>query len=296
MGPKKETGLPADPGNFTTPPGLFLRGVPSYLPRPVFLLLFDVGECPTCKNRTSKRRFLLTLRYDLRQDGGMAKVRTEHKETLLAMGKWPEFVLHRDELKAGGVSSMEANRLAVLKFLGEAAALTASEDRIGRVSRKAVEKPLKARDSGERKRDSSLFSIEVAGVPPASEGEIPLKSFGGKEASGSEIVLWVIRNLEVAEVKESDCPDPAAWAYLRQCKESPLFKQNFMLQVGLKSLLRIEGEGDGVDASGLRLSETITKLLGFHDLRGSSAVAEREAHALEVAGSTPAPATNLGGV
>ena len=223
----------------------------------------------------------------------MAKVRTEHKDKLLAMGKWPEFVLYRDEMKANGVKSIEANRLAVLKFLGVEAAENAGERRVPHPTKKpvvvfAVEKPREVLPAV-----VSPAPREEDGVEPPLSAEIPLSEFGGREASGSEIVLWVIRHLDVADVKLEQCPDPAAWTYLKTCRDSAMFRQNFMLQVGLKSLLRIEGDDGAGDISGERLDETIAKLLSFRgDLRGSSSE-ERRAHAPEAVGSTPAPAITV---
>lgn len=257
-----------------------------------------------------KSKISLALRQGFFNNGVMAKVCTEHKKRLLAMGKWPEFVLFRDELKANGVKPAESNRLAVLKFLGEEAASHPGEDRICRKGVAAkpvvipaavgVDVPVEVSEDVGGPSPAvcapapKLDSTPAAFSPPSMAGEVP-EDVSGREASGAEIVMWVVRNLDVQGVRAEDCPDPAAWTYLKQCRDSAIFRQNFMLQVGLKSLLRIEGEGIGEDVTGARLSETIDKLLSFQ-LRGNSAVEECRAHASVVAGSTPAPATISGGV
>lgn len=226
----------------------------------------------------------------------MAKVRTEHKEKLLVMGKWGEFVVRRDELKAQGVKAGEANRIAVLEFLGEEAAKSAGEGRDRNPTiRKSMRKVGGAGAVDTAAQDTTPVvvtpSAQNAAPAPPSPPAVPLDEFGGSEASGEEIIMWVIRHLDVATVTPADCPDPAAWSYLQQCRSSALFRQNFMLQVGLRSLLKKEGDGSGDDVISVRLDETIDKLL---QLRGTVSATERP-HSPFQAGSTPAPATTIEG-
>lgn len=206
----------------------------------------------------------------------MAKVRTEHKETLLAQGKWAEFVVRRDELKAEGVKASEANRLAVLEFLGEEAAEIAGENRSRSSSLK-------------RQKPAGKEAVVNDTAPAASPLGLLSSEIADRIASGPEIIMWIVRNMELESVKASDCPDPAAWTFLNQCRSNALFKQNFLLQVGFRHLLKQEGSGGQEDLAGIRVEETIDKLL---ELRGISVV-EGRVHCPVAAGSILAPATNL---
>jgi hypothetical protein len=220
----------------------------------------------------------------------MAKVRTEHKETLLAQGKWAEFVVRRDELKAEGMKASEANRLAVLEFLGEEAAEIAGENR-SRSSSLKRQKPAGAVVSSPQRNKTTTSPVKESVVNDTAPAASPLgllsSEIADRIASGPEIIMWIVRNMELESVKASDCPDPAAWTFLNQCRSNALFKQNFLLQVGFRHLLKQEGSGGQEDLAGIRVEETIDKLL---ELRGIS-VAEDRVHCPVAAGSIPAPAT-----
>lgn len=230
----------------------------------------------------------------------MAKVCTEHKERLIAMGKWPEFVLFRDEMKANGVKSAEANRLAVLKFLGEESASHAGEYRARSIPRRArisspaavVEDPVQVSSPVLPPSPAGQDSTAAAFVAPVVAGE-------GKEADillkgiSSSVLVWVARQLSgMPEVRNDPCPDPMAVTLLNLCKTSAMFQQNFLLNI--VKFAKPGGDEEEKDAGEARVSETIDKLLS--SLRGSSVAEEYRAHAPVVAGSTPAPATISGGV
>ena len=189
----------------------------------------------------------------------MSKVLTDHKKVLLSMGKWGDFVLRRDELKASGVNSAEANRVAVREFLGEEASKCAGETR-RRIPKPAVVKAVRV-----------LSTIDTIGKVGRSFGvldpvvaSLPEPDVEGREAGGQEIVMWVLRELgKDSEPDKRTCPDPAAWSLYKQCQDSALFKQNFMLQLGVKSLLRIEGAQDTGEVDGVKQIDTIDQLLLF---------------------------------
>ncbi len=78
----------------------------------------------------------------------MAKVKAEYKKTLMEAGTWPEFCFYRSEqIDDMGLSPIEANKKAVLKFLGKEAAEDASESA-------GVEETPKREEGRGRLRDS----------------------------------------------------------------------------------------------------------------------------------------------
>lgn len=235
----------------------------------------------------------------------MAKVRTEHKEKLLASGKWPDFVLYRDELTREGVKGAEANRLAVLKFLGEEAAANPGESTSskrykspGQVSRRPPAKgvemggppPAAVPDTGPvvGKVQDSPPGDAVSPSPPVMAGDVL------QDGLDTKAMLWVVRQLSgMPGVQGDPCPDPAAQTFLNTCRESAVFKQNFMLKYADK-IVRFDRDGDAVADNALeRVHDAIGKLLSIS--RGSMKGDMRESHNLDVAGSSPAPATIPGG-
>jgi hypothetical protein len=142
----------------------------------------------------------------------MAKVRTEHKAALMASGQWPEFVRYRDGLKSQGVASCDANRQAVSKFLA--------------VRQDTIE----VQPVGLGAESSQIIKVDPSDkIPPGLPGTqaASLSDFAGREASEVDIIRWVARNMDVVDVRPSDCPDAAAWSLLNQCRMNAMFRAEF---------------------------------------------------------------------
>jgi hypothetical protein len=172
----------------------------------------------------------------------MLKVRDDHKAALMESGKWPDFVLFCDELKAQGVKPCEANRQAVEQFLGPD------------VFRK------------EKKADSpkeTPSSLPTSNIPDVVKSAL-LSDFEGREASEVEIIRWVARYMDIADVTPEMCPDPAAWSLLNACRRNPVFAVEFWRSVYTKiipSRSQLEGKmGDGLMDGKVQV-EIIDKIL-----------------------------------
>ncbi len=182
----------------------------------------------------------------------MSRVREEHKARLLAEGKWPDFVLYRDKLKADGTANAKANTLAVLQFLGDDTAAP-----------KAAKPPKKAPAllppspvTGSVSPVRSSHTVPVGGGGPSSLADpttmAVMADFEGKSASAVESILWVADHLRIVDVKPSDCPSKSAWSMLVECRINPLFcHSTFWQALYAKTIPSRSQLDDRPDAAGL---------------------------------------------
>ena len=173
----------------------------------------------------------------------MAKVKAEYKKTLMEDGRWPEFCFYRSEqIDDMGLSPTEANKKAVLKFLGKEAAEDASEstgveetpkekkeegDYATRQIRlnKEAERIKRVADKEQAKSNEDpavIFSV------PAPPPPVKLKAFKNKPPAGEiENISWVADMMRVVDVSPRGCPSLRAWNLLCECRDSRQFRHNF---------------------------------------------------------------------
>lgn len=112
-----------------------------------------------------------------------------------------------------------------------------------------------------------------------------------KSCSVVRSIQWVARNLENPKVQMIDAPSAEAWGMLTSYRINPLRKAEFWDSVFVKlipSRAQLdERPDDHVDGEGI--IKTCERLIR---LRDGAIMAARQTHSLEVAGSSPAPATN----
>jgi hypothetical protein len=71
----------------------------------------------------------------------------------------------------------------------------------------------------------ALGELLPSGQAPLPPMPPELASRRGTEA---DVVRWVARNLDNPEPDAATCPDGSAWAILRQCRENPAFRLEFI--------------------------------------------------------------------
>jgi hypothetical protein len=232
----------------------------------------------------------------------MAKLRDELKAKLIDAGVWGEFVAYRGELVAGGMAPADALRAAVGKFIADAPEAVAQprpgqrrskakakakrsevmdgsrgQDRVGEdgvvggVRAGAALAEVAAGSGGEAvaargdREGCDVASVRVGvtgGLGAAPLAGCCLEDFGGRTASEVEIIRWVARNMEVADPRLSECPDPTAWALLSHCRRSLMAAGEFWKQTYTKLLpsrAQLEQVEDDADDSGVTL-ETLEKI------------------------------------
>lgn len=231
----------------------------------------------------------------------MAKVRDEHKQTLMASGQWADFVAFREELAARGEKPCDANRKAVEKFLGEQAV----EKPRKRVSSKEtpprpVEGPLEETPpcpSGlHPELEAGLAALDYIGGPMPPAIPVPFSAFANKPACTElENVLWVMDNVRRTKANPEECPSARAWGLLCSCRESPLFYSNFVKDHYGKAVVKQTSDAatGGDDFDGAVQVELIDEILAVGERSRGGEAASRRVHGPEDAGSSPAPATNL---
>jgi hypothetical protein len=193
----------------------------------------------------------------------MTKIKPEHKDRMMRIGVWPQFWAELVASIADGEPDKVAKRRLIAKYLGI---------RCGRPKAVLVDLPA---DGG--------TDIEFGSETPArreaklerekEEAQLKMKclsAFEGREASEVEIIRWVVRNMDVKDVGVKDCPDPAAWTFLKECRASANFRQTFLAQVWAKILpARVSTNGDEgknvVDGS-----DTISMIEKIQALRGGA--------------------------
>jgi len=214
----------------------------------------------------------------------MAKVRDEHKAQLIAAGKWPDFVLFKDNCRLSGMSPSRANKDAIQAYLGdEAAALYGF--------------------NGARKKDKIPSPPPTPPVPelPAGavggdllNGSLSTPDYSGRQASPMEWVLWVARKVAPMTAPLDDCPDQGAMNLLVAVRSSPAFAVEFWRTFISKAITKDSGpEPEEVDGTVLR--GTIDRILklaesAVEQSRGGQ-VGKAPDSCSGIAGSSPAPAT-----
>jgi hypothetical protein len=232
----------------------------------------------------------------------MAKVLDVHKASLLAAGKWPDLLHAKDDLLKSGWKPITATRQVIRQFLGEEAAAMygAPPKPRGRPKNPPKEKPPSAPcDVALIGRKVPLPAPKPEFLPPAN----PLPTFtsldeiGGRKAAPSEWPVWVARKLAFPLGPIDDCPDEGAYATLLAVRSSPALAFEFWkIQLGKWSALKDAGPDKSV-VDGTVQMDTIDAILevgraAMERTRGDAAAACGSLVRPEVAGSTPAPATN----
>jgi len=199
----------------------------------------------------------------------MAKCNPKHKDKLMQLMQWAEFVAYRDELIVEHeMTSTKANKAAVVKFLGAAAGETAGVPKKVVVVPKttstddSVDAGQAAVDAGEKRppnKDGSVIS-SIPG-PPAPAA---MSAFAHKPPV-SEIVniIWVCDHMRVVNLDPRQCPSLRAWNLMCECREDPYFRRTFWKDqygktVPAKNTLD-DGTGNG-KADGALTMDLITKV------------------------------------
>jgi hypothetical protein len=200
----------------------------------------------------------------------MPRLKQKHKDALVKQGDWADFVVYRDELKTSGASAAEAQKAALVKFLGEEVVKPAPTDR-GRRSMKmpksllSPKHPEQAPKLAGDKEGVNENKDMIYGVP----GHLmPVRkdAFDGKP-DVSEIVniTWVCDNMQTVDVSVADCPSLRAWNLLSECRRSEGFrmafwKDHYSKTVPAKSSLKDDDHGSDIDGTPtLKLIEKIQK-------------------------------------
>lgn len=146
----------------------------------------------------------------------MPRVPADVKQRLKDEGQWESYWQRYNELKATMKPGM-ARRQAVMEF-------TSNNGEGGEGSFVSSESPEQSTAENSNPGLGSLPS------PPASSNPSDMAmlcDFGGKRASEPEIIRWVARHMEVADVQPIDAPDPIAWGLLLHCRQYPTAKADF---------------------------------------------------------------------
>lgn len=115
------------------------------------------------------------------------RISETQKDELKNAGLWDEFLTLRDDLRDDGLPPSQATEQAL----------------------------------------SRLLPTEHHGSGNCSLAPAPNAAFGDRRASEAEVVRWVARNMEVADVAPENAPDPTAWGLLLHCRSSPAAKADF---------------------------------------------------------------------
>ena len=193
--------------------------------------------------------------------GGMSCANPELRGELERRGLWRDFMRLRDDAKARGVSPAAARKAAVEAVAPDLAGMVSVAP--GRPKRGASEGKAErqAKVLELRKRDAEKAEKAEAGKEAGAEGAEPVparkrapryEDFVGKRAGWGETVDWVVAALgfDEADVDLGTAPDAKAISYYRACRESPSFKQDFMIRIGAARLpKKIEEDGKGGEES-----------------------------------------------
>lgn len=193
----------------------------------------------------------------------MSCANPELRGELERRGLWRDFMRLRDDAKARGLSPAEARKAAVEAVAPDLAGMVsvapgrpkrgASE---GKAERQAKVRELRER---ERKAEAAKEAEAEADPEPRAGKSVPARKsapryedFAGKKAGWGETVDWVVAALgfDEADVDLGTAPDAKAISYYRACRESPSFKQDFMIRIGAARLpKKIEEDGKGGEES-----------------------------------------------
>lgn len=191
----------------------------------------------------------------------MSCANPELRGELERRGLWRDFMRLRDDAKAGGMSPAEARKSAVEAVAPDLAGMVsvapgrpkrgASE---GKAERQAKVKELRERErKAEAAKEAEADQEPRAGKSVSTRKSAPrYEDFAGKKAGWGETVDWVVAALgfDEADVDLGTAPDAKAISYYRACRESPSFKQDFMIRIGAARLpKKIEEDGKGGEES-----------------------------------------------
>ncbi len=185
------------------------------------------------------------------------KTPIELRKKITAAGKWKDFTVRKDMLKLEGVPSGEASRQAILEFedgtLPEVDSTLNHQMLMNKV-RAGEEipyvKPQKpvVKVVAEEPEPKATEKVAVS-----SEELSEMEKLQERRAGEVEIFRWVARNMEF-DPAVSDCPDPTAWALLKQCHSSKAFRLTFWTTMYVKLIptrSKLEGvvdaKGDGAE-------------------------------------------------
>lgn len=214
------------------------------------------------------------------------KVTPEHKRELMELNKWVEFVQYKETLISNGGKPADSHRKAISYFLGEAALESIAPKRSGRKPGSTVKKAKIKKPTPEEveavfgfsatpvekpavKRESRKGKTQVAKMPVSPLIEMAaLEEFEGREAGEVEIVRWIARNMDIKGIKPSDCPDPAAWTILNQCRSNAMFRNTFLTTVWVRiipSKSQLDDNSDAGKMDGEPQLKTLEKIQQMRD-------------------------------
>lgn len=193
----------------------------------------------------------------------MTKINPDHKDRMMRIGVWPQFWAELVASIADGEPDKVAKRRLIAKYLGI---------KRGRPKAVVVDVPVGDGEGigfGSETPERRAAKLERE----KEEGQLKMKclsAFEGREASEVEIIRWVVRNMDVKDVGVKDCPDPAAWTFLKECRASASFRQTFLAQVWAKILpARVSTNGDE-DKNVVDGTDTISMIEKIQALRGGA--------------------------
>ena len=62
------------------------------------------------------------------------------------------------------------------------------------------------------------------------------RGLAGKTAPEATVIRWVANNIDNPDVQPEDCPAPVGWTLLRECRQSPAFRMDFLQSTWVKLL------------------------------------------------------------
>jgi len=146
----------------------------------------------------------------------------EFKLWLKDNGLRNDFLVYRDDLKEQGFNAKQARERAILHF----AEKHGYSDYCNTSSSKST-----SPDKGSPTGGVPVSCSGPAGPSSISAGPIldsvKLADFEGRAATEAEIIRWVARHMEIADVTPKDCPDPVAWNMLVHCRKFSAAKNEF---------------------------------------------------------------------
>ena len=193
----------------------------------------------------------------------MTKIKPEHKERMMKTGTWPQFWSELVTSIQAGEEDKIAKKRLLSKYLGI---------RRGRPKNIIVDIPT---DNGQDIEFGKETPARIEARRDREREEAQLKmnrlsAFEGREASEVEVIRWVVRNMDVKDVGVKDCPDPAAWTFLKECRSSPSFRQTFLAQVWAKILPARVSSGNEDDKGAIDGSNTVSMIEKILALRGGA--------------------------
>ena len=206
----------------------------------------------------------------------MPKISSDLKAKLIEEGRWTEFVRYRQDLKAGGSSSVTAHKAAVDHFFNNAPEKSSES---GSVNPKSAQSATESAQSVEKRRPIPDVPADVRSGSSSKPAEPTVKTggsdyaelppvqssdFEGRVANEVDVIRWVAANMEIQDPNPADCPSSSAWGLLAHCRSSNVARSEFWKQTYpklLPSRAKME-EQQEVDNEG-KAAEVIEDLLRF---------------------------------